>query len=134
MTSTDYADHASHTGAQPLPAAKGSVYKGKVVMLINEEAISRAEHACLFFEAATDVTFIGTPTQGANGDVTLMVLPGNLPISFSGHDIRHADGRQLQRLGIQPHVKVAPTIRGKIEGRDEILDAAIKHLHKSLKK
>jgi C-terminal processing protease CtpA/Prc len=134
LTSTDYADHASHTGAQPLPAAKGSVYKGKVVMLINEEAISRAEHACLFFEAATDVTFIGTPTQGANGDVTLMVLPGNLPISFSGHDIRHADGRQLQRLGIQPHVKVAPTIRGKIEGRDEILDAAIKHLHKSLKK
>ena len=134
LTSTDYADHASHTAAQPLPAAKGSVYKGKVVMLINEEAISRAEHACLFFEAATDVTFVGTPTQGANGDVTVMVLPGNLSISFSGHDVRHADGRQLQRLGIQPHVRVAPTIRGLIEGRDEILDAAIKHLQKTKKK
>lgn len=134
LTSSDYADHASYAAAQKLPDAKGSVYKGKVVMLINEEAISRAEHACLFFEAATDVTFVGTPTQGANGDVTLMVLPGNLPISFSGHDIRHADGRQLQRLGIQPHVKVVPTIRGLIDGRDEILDAAIKHLQKTLKK
>lgn len=133
LTSTDYADHASYAAAQKLPEAKGSVYKGKVVMLINEEAISRAEHACLFFEAATDVTFIGTPTQGANGDVTLMVLPGNLPISFSGHDIRHADGRQLQRLGIQPHIKAAPTIRGVTEGRDEILEAAVKYLQKNLK-
>ncbi len=134
LTSDDYADHASYAAAQKLPDAKGSVYKGKVVTLINEEAISRAEHACLFFEAATDVTFVGTPTQGANGDVTLMILPGNLPISFSGHDIRHADGRQLQRLGIQPHVKVAPTIRGLIDGRDEILDAAVKHLQQTLKR
>ena len=133
LTSNEHADHASYAAAQKLPDAKGSVYKGKVVTLINEEAISRAEHACLFFEAATDVTFIGSPTQGANGDVTLMVLPGTLPISFSGHDIRHADGRQLQRLGIQPHVKVAPTIRGIVEGRDEILEAAVKYLQKNFK-
>lgn len=133
LTSSEYADHATYAAEQKLPEAKGSVYKGKVVMLINEEAISRAEHACLLFEAATDVTFIGTPTQGANGDVTLMVLPGNLPISFSGHDIRHADGRQLQRLGIQPHVKVAPTIRGIVEGRDEILEASVKYLQKDSK-
>jgi C-terminal processing protease CtpA/Prc len=132
LDSSQNAEHASLSAAQKLPDAKGSVYKGKVVMLINEEAISRAEHACLFFEAATDVTFIGTPTQGANGDVTLMVLPGNLAISFSGHDIRHADGRQLQRLGIQPHVRVAPTIRGMKEGRDEILEAAVKHLQKTI--
>ena len=134
LTDPDYSDHASLAVAQKLPDAKGSVYKGKVVTLISEEAISRAEHACLFFESATDVTFVGTPTQGANGDVTLMVLPGNLPISFSGHDIRHADGRQLQRLGIQPHVKIAPTIRGLVDGRDEILAAAVKHLQQTLKR
>jgi C-terminal processing protease CtpA/Prc len=134
LTNTDFAGYASYAAAQKLPDAKGGVYKGKVVTLISEDAISRAEHACLFFEAATDVTFVGTPTQGANGDVTLMVLPGNLPISFSGHDVRHADGRQLQRLGIQPHVNVAPTIRGLIDGRDEIFEAAIKHLQKTLKR
>ena len=80
----------------------------------------------------TEVLARAGATQGANGDVTLMVLPGNLPVSFSGHDIRHADGRQLQRLGIQPHVRVAPTIRGMIEGRDEILDAAVKYLQKKV--
>jgi C-terminal processing protease CtpA/Prc len=57
-----------------------------------------------------------------------MVLPGNLAVSFSGHNVRHADGRQLQRVGIQPTIKVAPTIQGLVDGRDEILDAAVKFL------
>jgi hypothetical protein len=62
------------------------------------DAMSQAERACLFFETATDVTFIGTPRTGANGD-----------------------GRQLQRVGIQPPVRVAPMIRGVASGHDEVL-------------
>jgi C-terminal processing protease CtpA/Prc len=127
LTNSELAE-ASYSFSQRIPDPQGDIYKGKVVVLINEDAISQAEHTCLFFEAATDVTFIGTPTAGANGDVTTMVLPGNLAISFSGHDVRHADGRQLQRVGIQPTIKVAPTIRGLVDGRDEILEAAIKFL------
>lgn len=127
-------DASSYTFSQRLPERKGDVYKGKVVMLINEDAISQSEHTCMFFEAATDVTFVGTPTTGANGDVTFMVLPGNLAVSFTGHDVRHADGRQLQRVGIQPHVKAAPTVGGIVAGRDEILEAAVRHLQGSLKK
>ena len=128
LTDSEVADSARYSFAQRIPERQGDVYKGKVVVLINEDAISQAEHTCLFFEAATDVTFIGTPTAGANGDVTVMVLPGNLVVSFSGHDVRHADGRQLQRIGIQPTIKAAPTIHGLVDGRDEILDAAIKFL------
>ena len=126
--------NTSFTFAQKLPKPKGDIYRGKVVMLINEEAISQSEHTCLFFESATDVTFIGSPTVGANGDVTTMVLPGNLVVGFSGHNVRHADGRQLQRLGIQPHVKSAPTIRGIIAGRDEVLETAVEYLQKNLNK
>jgi C-terminal processing protease CtpA/Prc len=134
LTNSELADNASYSFAQRIPERQGDVYKGKVVVLINEDAISQAEHTCMFFEAATDVTFIGTPTAGANGDVTFMVLPGNLTVSFSGHDVRHADGRQLQRVGIQPTIKVAPTIRGLIDGRDEILEAAVKFLSGSVSK
>lgn len=36
--------------------------------------------------------------------------------------VRHADGRQLQRVGIQPHVRVSPTIAGLCAGRDEVLE------------
>jgi C-terminal processing protease CtpA/Prc len=134
MSDSEYDGAASYSFAQKIPERKGDVYRGRVVMLINEDAISQAEHTCMFFEAATDVTFIGTPTAGANGDITYMVLPGNLQVSFSGHDVRHADGRQLQRVGIQPTLRVAPTIRGLVEGRDEILDRAIKYLGETTKK
>lgn len=123
---------ANYTFAQRLPERKGDVFNGKVVMLINEEAISQAEHTCLFFESATNVTFIGTPTVGANGDITYMVLPGNLTVSFTGHNVRHADGRQLQRVGIQPAIRVEPTIRGVIAGRDEILERAVAYLQENL--
>ena len=114
--------------AQKLPPPKGGIYKGKVVMLIDQDAISQSEHTCMFFESATAVTFIGSPTNGANGDVTNLVLPGGIYVSFSGHDVRHADGRQLQRLGIQPTIKVEPTIAGLREKKDEVLEAAIKYL------
>lgn len=105
-------------------------YEGAVVTLIYSESISQAEHTCLFIEAATkgEATFIGSPTNGANGDVTSIVMPGGLRAMFSGHDVRHADGSQLQRKGIQPHIHVEPTIAGIREGRDEVLDAAIEFL------
>ena len=128
LTSPDLGGGTDFTFTQYLPERKGDAYKGKVVMLINEDAISQAEHTCMFFEAAADVTFVGTPTMGANGDVTNLVLPGNIFVGFSGHDVRHADGRQLQRVGIQPTVRVEPTVRGTAEGRDEILEAAVKFL------
>jgi C-terminal processing protease CtpA/Prc len=134
LSDNELSGTVNYSFAQRLPARTGDVYKGKVVMLINEDAISQSEHTCMFFEAATDVTFIGTPTMGADGDVTFMVLPGNLAISFTGHNVRHADGRQLQRLGIQPSITVAPTISGIIAGRDEILDRAIRYLQENLKK
>ena len=134
LSDSDDLESGSYSFSQKIPQRKGDVYKGKVVMLINEDAISQSEHTCLFFESATDVTFIGTPTAGANGDVTFMVLPGNLQVSFTGHNVRHADGRQLQRVGIQPTIRVAPTIRGLIEGRDEVLERAVKYLGESSKK
>ncbi len=134
LSQSEYAESPSFSFSQKIPDRQGELYKGKVVMLINEDAISQAEHTCMFFEAATDVTFIGTPTAGANGDVTFMVLPGNLAVSFTGHNVRHADGRQLQRVGIQPNIRVAPTIRGLVDKRDEILEAAVKFLNESVKK
>jgi len=130
LSNSDYTDGTNFTFAQKIPArGKGDVYKGKIVMLIDENAQSQSEHTALFFEAARpDITFIGTPTAGANGDVTNLILPGNIKVFFSGHGVRHADGRQLQRVGIEPTIKVAPTIRGIVESKDEILDAAVNYL------
>jgi C-terminal processing protease CtpA/Prc len=118
----------SFTFVQPLPPAAGPIWRGRSVMLIDERTISQGEHTGLFLEAANDTAFVGTPSAGANGDVTWLTLPGGLTVSFTGHDVRHADGRQLQRMGLQPQLRAAPTIRGIRAGRDEVLEAAMGYL------
>src|SRR5262249_21389594 len=77
---------------QPTDKADRWKSTGKSVMLIDERAISQAEHTGLFLEAACGTTFVGSHTNGSNGDVTDMVLPGKVSVLFTGHDVRHADG------------------------------------------
>jgi len=101
-------------------------YTGKVIVLIDDRAISQAEHSCLFFEQAASVTFIGTHTDGTNGDITAIRLPGGWRMWFTGQAVRHADGRQLQQVGIQPTIVAEPTIAGVRAGKDEVLDRAIR--------
>jgi C-terminal processing protease CtpA/Prc len=116
--------------AQPLPElpAGAALYTGPTVMLIDDRAISQSEHSGLFYEAANGTKFIGTPTSGANGDVTTFTLPGNIRVTFTGHDVRHADGRQLQRVGLKPDIEVAPTRKGIRDGKDEVLERAVEYL------
>jgi C-terminal processing protease CtpA/Prc len=113
---------------QPLPTADKWKYKGKTVTLIDERAISQSEHTGLFLEAACATTFIGSPTAGANGDVTMLTLPGGLMVGFTGHDVRHVDGRQLQRVGLVPQIEVRPTLAGIRAGQDEVLARALQYL------
>jgi C-terminal processing protease CtpA/Prc len=113
---------------QELPKDDVPLYRGRTVMLIDERAISQSEHSGLFFEAANGTTFIGSPSAGANGDITDVVLPGGLSVVFTGHDVRHADGRQLQRVGLKPQVYVRPTLEGLRTGRDEVLERAVDYL------
>jgi C-terminal processing protease CtpA/Prc len=103
-------------------------YQGKTVMLIDERAISQAEATGLFFEAANGTKFIGTNTAGANGDITNITAPGGIFIVFTGVAIQHADGRQLQRIGLVPDIEVRPTIEGIQNGVDEVLARAIQYL------
>ena len=114
---------------QRLPVTEGFRYKAPSVMLVDERTVSQTEHTGLFFEAANGTRFIGSQTAGANGDVTFLTVPGALAVRFSGHDVRHADGRQLQRVGLIPDVEVAPTLQGIREGRDEVLERAVRWLH-----
>jgi C-terminal processing protease CtpA/Prc len=108
-------------------------YTQPIVVLIDENAVSQAEYGCQGFENAAKgrVTFVGTPTAGAGGDTTNTSMPGNIRISFSGQSVRQADGRQRQRLGIQPDIRVEPTIAGIVADKDEVLEAAVRFLNES---
>jgi C-terminal processing protease CtpA/Prc len=111
-----------------------NIFRGSIIILISAETVSRGEHFCLAFQTATKAIFVGNPTNGANGDVTSFPIPGGANIFFTGQEVRHADGRQLQRIGIKPDVEIYPTIKGIREGRDEVLEKGIEVLQDLLKK
>jgi C-terminal processing protease CtpA/Prc len=117
---------------QTLLKTDQAIYKGPTVMLIDERAVSFSEWTGLVFEAASGTKFVGTNSAGAVGDKTNLVLPGGIYASFTGHDIRSADDRQVQGIGLVPDVRVEPTIAGIRAGRDEVLERAIAYLQQSL--
>ena len=100
-------------------------FKGKIVIIINEETQSRAEYTTMAFQTAPNVCVIGSTTAGADGNVSEIVLPGNIRTYISGIGVYYPDGTETQRVGIVPDIEVKPTIEGIRNGIDEPLQKAI---------
>ena len=107
-----------------------SPYKGKIIVLINEEIVSAMESLLMAIEIRRpDAVFIGSPTQGCNGQMNLMELPGERAVWFTGQgDWQYPDGSQFQRIGIQPDIFVEPTIKSIFKNEDIILNKAIEFI------
>ena len=100
-------------------------FQGKLVVIVNEETISQAEYTAMAFRAGDNTVIIGSQTQGADGNISFIPLPGGLKAGISGIGVYYPDGRGTQRIGIVPDIEVKPTIQGIREGRDELLEKAI---------
>lgn len=100
-------------------------YAGKVILLCNEKTQSHAEFTLMALQTAPNVTTIGSQTAGADGNVSLIIFPGNYKTYMSGLGVYYPDGRETQRVGITVDIEVKPTIEGLKEGRDEVMEKAI---------
>jgi len=74
---------------------------------------------------APDVTIVGSPTAGADGNVSLVALPGGPRTYFSGLGVFYPDGSPTQWVGIVPDLLVTPTAAGIQAGVDEVLERAL---------
>lgn len=101
-------------------------YQNKVVVIVNEYTQSAAEDSVLGFQMTDNTTVIGSTTAGADGRITNFYLPGNITITMTGRGAYYPDGGNLQRNGVKIDEVVKPTISGIREGRDEVLERAIK--------
>ncbi|HEX8656490.1 MAG TPA: S41 family peptidase [Hymenobacter sp.] len=113
------------TPALVVPATKQAPYGGKVVILVNELSQSHAEYTAMALQAAPGAAVVGSTTAGADGNVSTIILPGNIFTYISGIGVYYPDGRETQRVGIVPNVAVRPTIQGIRDGRDEVLERAV---------
>lgn len=114
-----------HTGPW-LRGCDSACYHGKVVIIVNQATISQAEFTTMGLATIEGSIVIGDTTAGADGDVSLIPLPGGLKTRISGTGVLYPDGRETQRVGVKIDKVVRPTIEGIRAGKDEQLEAAIK--------
>lgn len=85
-------------------------YKGKVVIIVNENTQSATEMFAMIFKKVPNVTVVGSQTAGADGNETPIPLVDGTSMIFSGVGIFYPDKKETQRIGIVPDVVVRPTI------------------------
>lgn len=101
-------------------------YSNQIVVLIDKTMISRPEDIAIALKAFPNVIFVGEQTQGTDGEMTKIYLPGGGETSFTGQIIKYANGENFQGIGIIPDIKVERTIDGIKNNKDEILEKALK--------
>jgi C-terminal processing protease CtpA/Prc len=103
----------------------GEKYSGTIVALVNETTQSYAETLTMLLQTNQNVTVIGSQTAGADGDMALISLPGGIKMAFSSLGMYYPDGREIQRIGISIDKEIKQTIKGLIDGKDELKEYAL---------
>jgi hypothetical protein len=119
---------AFHWGAVASLQPREPHYAGKVVVLVDEISLSQAEYTTMAFRSVRGATVIGSTTAGADGNVSQIPLPSGISTMISGIGIFYPDKSPTQRIGMIPDLEVKPTIAGIRDGRDEVLEAAVRQV------
>ena len=107
-------------------------YKGKVIILVNEQTQSVSEYHAMAYQKAPNAIVIGSKTAAADGNVSqIFYLPGEIMTMITGIGVYYPNGRETQRIGIVPDIIVKPTIKGIKNGRDELVEKAIEIINRN---
>ncbi|MCA1248076.1 S41 family peptidase [Massilia sp. MS-15] len=103
-------------------------FRGPVAVLTSGGTYSAAEDFMVAYENMRRGPIVGEPTGGSTGQPLLVSLPGGGMARICTKADTHPDGRAWVGHGIQPTVRVAPTVADLRRGRDTVLEAALKTL------
>lgn len=102
-----------------------NAYKGKVILLFDQETQSQAEYSCMILGAQANVVKIGGQTAGTDGNVTYFRLGKDFQAGFTSLGIFYPNGDSTQRIGIVPDSVVHPTQASIRKGQDNALLKAL---------
>ncbi|MFD2571921.1 S41 family peptidase [Spirosoma soli] len=100
-------------------------YRGKVAILCNSRTQSAAESTCMALRTAPQAKIIGTPSAGANGDVSYVTFPGGYQTRFSGRGVYTVEGQLILGPGVPIDIDATPSASDYLSGTDRALQAAI---------
>ena len=76
-------------------------------------------------QTSPNVTTIGSMTAGTDGNVSYVILPGDIYTYFTGIGIEYPDGTPTQRVGIKIDSIILPQVQDFKNNYDRLLDCAI---------
>ncbi|MBC7399231.1 MAG: hypothetical protein H7289_04740 [Mucilaginibacter sp.] len=129
-TSVNHPGLFVYSAGSKVGSKSASYYKGKVVVIVNAQTQSNAEFVTMAFQTAPNVTVIGSPTAGADGNITIINLP-LISTYESGIGVYYPNSTNTQRAGVKIDHLITPTIKGIKEGRDELLEKATEMILKN---
>ncbi len=107
-----------------LPPAKDVLADIPVCILINQKAVSYAETFIGLCKKNKIGILVGQPTNGTNGDFTIIRNPIYGFMMTAIKDFSGCHGK-----GITPDIRVEPTLKGVLANEDEILETAKKYIN-----
>ncbi len=105
-------------------------YKGAVLILMNEYTQSSSEFHVMGFETHPNAIKVGSNTAGADGNIMHVIITPDLYLYYSSIGVYYPDWTETQRIGLKPDIEVKPTVEGIRDGRDEVLEAALRQLNR----
>jgi C-terminal processing protease CtpA/Prc len=109
-------------------AQAGGGYNGPIVLLTGPGTFSAAEDFAVSFDMLKAGMILGEPTAGSTGQPVDFRLPGGGAARVCTLQCRYADGRDFVGVGVQPKIRVTPTIADFLAGKDTVLEAAEAYL------
>lgn len=110
------------------PGSGPDAYRGRVAILVDEMTGSAAEVFSGGLQSNHRATVLGATTAGAALPSLVKVLPTGAALLHAVADFRTSDGTVLEGRGVLPDIRVKPSRRSWIEGRDPALEEAIDFL------
>lgn len=106
-------------------APSGARLYGKpVIVLTSPRTYSAAEDFSVAFDAMGRGRLVGEPTGGSTGQPLLFPLPGGGQGRICTKRDTYPDGKEFVGVGVQPDVRIAPTLADLAAGRDTVLERA----------
>ena len=107
---------------------QGGGYNGPIVLLIGPGTFSAAEDFAVSFDMLKAGMILGEPTAGSTGQPLDFRMPGGGHARVCTIQTRYADGRDFVGVGVQPKIRVTPTIADFLASKDTVLEAAEAYL------
>ncbi|SEN57060.1 S41 family peptidase [Niastella yeongjuensis] len=103
------------------------IYNGPLIILVDELTQSLSESVAMALKQRSNSFTIGRQTAGTTGNITWLSLPGAIEVSYTGVGVEGAQGSFKQGDGVTLDQEVPSSPEYLLQGRDPILEQALKY-------